>query len=97
MKKLYRMNFDYGRMGSLQGLFVAEESDVENLIGREIYFGEALGKHSEVYGELEASNVTVVSDDQDFITKLVQVIGGGSISGYNPFDYYEQDGDEEEE
>ena len=96
MKKLYEMNFDYGRMGTMQGLFVAEESDMQNLIGQEIYFGEALGKHSEVYGELEASYITVVSDDQEVINIIVQVIGSESISGYNPFDYYEEYEDEEE-
>lgn len=90
MKKLYTMDFDYGRMGKLQGMFVAEESDVENLIGKTLYFGEVLGKHSDIYGELEASDIVVVSDDQDFITKLVEVIGGERISGYNPFDYYEE-------
>lgn len=96
MKKLYRMYFDCGRMGSLEGLFVAEESDMQNLIGREIYFGEVLGKHSEVYGELEASDITVVSDDQNVIDILVQAVGSESISGYNPFDYYEEEEDEEE-
>ena len=96
MKKLYRMNCDYGRMGSLYGMFVAEESDVEKLIGKTLYFGEVLGKHSDIYGELEASDITVVSDNQEVINILVQAIGSESISGYNPFDYYEEDEDEEE-
>ena len=96
MKKLYRMYFEYGRLGGLEGLFVAEESDVGDLIGREIYFGEVLGKHSNVYGKLEASDFTVVCDNQEVIDILVQAMRGESISGYNPFDYYEEDEDEEE-
>jgi hypothetical protein len=36
-------------MGALSGIFVAEEEAVEALIasGKEVYFGEVLGKHSE--------------------------------------------------
>ena len=88
MLNLYAFRWDCGRMGELNGLFVAEESEVEKLLGQEIYFGEVLGKHSEIYGELEGDDLTVKSDDQDFINKLVNVIGSTTISGYNPFDYY---------
>lgn len=91
MKKLYEMVWDCGRMGMLEGLFVAEESDMDALIGKEIYFGEVLGKHSEICGELEARDIDVKSDDQEFIEKLVKVIGHTSISGFNPFDYYEEE------
>lgn len=91
MKKLYIMNFDCGRMGSLEGLFVAEDTDLNGIIGSEVNFGEALGKHSEVYGTLEDSYITEVSEDQDKIEWLVSVIGSDSISGYNPFDYIEEE------
>lgn len=96
MKKLYKFTFNYGRMGSLQGLFVAEEDDLLNLIGTELYFGEALGKHSEVYGPLEAGDVNVLSEDQEKIEWLVDLIGSNSISGYNPFDYAPEEDEEEE-
>lgn len=33
MLKLYRFHWDCGRMGNLEGLFVAEQSEVENLLG----------------------------------------------------------------
>ena len=46
-KKIQRA-VDFGRMGELQGLFVAEELDVQDLIGKEVYFDEVLGKHSEI-------------------------------------------------
>lgn len=75
----------------LEGLFVAEESDMDALMGKEIYFGEVLGKHSEIFGPLEERDITIKNDDEDFINKLVDVIGGESISGYNPFDYYEDE------
>lgn len=40
MLKLYSFYWDCGRMGNLDGLFVAEESTVESAIGKEVYFGE---------------------------------------------------------
>ena len=84
------MCWDCGRMGMLEGLFVAEESDMNALIGKEIYFGEVLGKHSDIFGPLEERDINVKSDDPYFIEKLIEVIGGNSISGFNPFDYYEE-------
>lgn len=97
MKKLYQFNFSCGRMGSLEGIFIAESSEVEALIGKEIYFGEVLGKHSEVSGLLEESDLQVLTDDQDFIETFERVLWTGTISGYNPLDYYDPDEDDEEE
>ena len=44
MKKLYSFELDWGRMGSLEGLFIAEEKDVKDIIGKNVQFGEVLGK-----------------------------------------------------
>ena len=84
MRKLYRMVWDCGRMGFLEGIFIADEVDVENLIGKTVYFGEVLGKHSEIFGEIERGDITELSDDQEFIDKFSELIGP---VGYNPFDY----------
>jgi len=89
MKKIYKFYWDCGRMGELEGLFIADSKDVKQIIGHEIYFGEVLGKHSEIYGELKKGDLTVKTDDQDFIAKFIVIFGEGTISGYNPFDYYE--------
>ena len=91
MKKIYVFYWDCGRMGSLDGLFVAEESDIEKVIGKEVYFGEVLGKHSEIYGMLEESDLTVKTDDQEFIRKFIDIFDMGTISGYNPLDYYKEE------
>jgi hypothetical protein len=96
MKKLYEFNWDCGRMGDLNGLFIAEEGDINNLIGEEIYFGEVLGKHSEIHGVLEEKELTVKSEDQDFISKLEDLLGS-TISGYNPVDYYEPEEEEDDD
>lgn len=90
MKKIYEFNWDCGQMGELEGLFIAEEFDIEKLIGKEIYFGEVLGKHSEIFGILEEKDLIVKSDDQDFIQKFIEIMGDSTISGYNPIDYYEE-------
>lgn len=90
MKKLYRLDWNYGRMGSVQGLFVADEENVKEAFGKTVYFGEVLGKHSDVSGELDKEDLEIVSEDEVFITKLVEVIGKTNISGYNPLDYLEE-------
>ena len=88
MKKLYEFQLDCGRMGELSGLFIAETFDIKNLIGETIYFGEVLGKHSEIIcDEFDEVNVIVKSEDQELITKLYNVFKSNSISGYNPLDY----------
>lgn len=53
MKKLWKFELDWGRMGTLEGLFVSEPEPLMELIGKEIYFGECLGKHSEVVDKME--------------------------------------------
>ena len=88
MNKLYQFHWDCGRMGHLYGLFIAEEADVSEVVGEEIYFGEVLGKHSEIVGTLEEGDLTVKSEDQDLIKKL-QGIFGDHLSGFNPLDYYD--------
>ncbi|ADQ53308.1 hypothetical protein 65p300 [Aeromonas phage 65] len=50
MLKLYRFYWDAGRGGSVEGLFVEDSEVVEKYIGSDVYFGEILGKHSEVEG-----------------------------------------------
>ena len=97
--KIYRMEVYFGRSGDLSGLFVADSAELENLFGRTIYFGEVLGKHSDVHFTLRPAHVTVVSDDADFVSKFIEVMGNGTISGLNPLDYYNPDdweGDEDE-
>lgn len=95
MLKLYQFFWDCGRMGDLDGLFVADESIVESAIGKEVYFGEVLGKHSEVYGTLDEIDLRVVSEDQEKIECLVSLLGT-SISGFNPLEYIQEQDSEDE-
>ncbi len=91
MKKLYKFHWDCGRMGDVNGLFVADENEINSTMGKDIYFGEILGKHSQVHGKLTESDLIVKSDDQDFIEKLVEIIGSTNISGYNPLSYISEE------
>jgi len=88
MKTLYRYHMDCGRMGNVTGLFVADSVKVKTAIGRQVYFGEILGKHSEIYGTLEAGEIEALTTDRDFIEKAekLKVVP----SGYNPLDYLEE-------
>ncbi len=88
MKKLYRFYWDYGRMGNVHGLFIMEEERVLAAIGKECYFGEILGKHSEVNGTLTIDDLTVLSEDQKFIQQFEEIVG--TEFGYNPVECAEE-------
>jgi hypothetical protein len=85
---LYKFYWNCGRMGDVEGLFCATESEVNNAIGKKLYFGEILGKHSEIFGELKAEDITLLSSDQEFTHKFQEVTKGISL-GYNPLAYIE--------
>ena len=95
-KKLYSFELDYGRSGYLEGLFIAEEDEIKNLIGKEVYFGEVLGKHSEVYDDMTEEMFTVIDVPSEVVSILEEKVGA-NISGYNPLEYYEEAEDEEED
>lgn len=87
-KKLYKFEWDE-IYGLVAGLFIEDESVVNEAIGKEISFGEVLGKHSEVYGALKESDLEVlVSDEEE-----VEILGKYNFIpfGYNPLEYiYEE-------
>jgi hypothetical protein len=83
VKQLYKFGWHF-RGGDVEGIFVADSSKVEGTYGEQIYFGEILGKHSEVGGDLKREDMTVLTDDQDFIAKFEQYVG--SSFGYNPLE-----------
>lgn len=88
MKGIYRFKCDCGRMGELSGIFVADSADVEKLIGSHVYFGEVLGKNSEVEGEIEEDEIELVTDNES----CVEMFEFFNLStGYNPFDYLNED------
>jgi len=88
-KALYKFHWDCGRMGGISGLFVADTVEIDRALGEEVYFGQVLGKHSEIFGTLDPEDIQVATDDQEFIAKLVEIFGSPLISGLNPLHYME--------
>lgn len=86
MKAIYKFHFDCGRQGMLEGIFVAEKEDVEILVeeGIEVYFGEVLGKHSEIYGPIQDVDLSFVTDSQDAVNVVLDL---DLSTGFNPFSY----------
>lgn len=98
-KAVYSFYEDCGRMGDLSGVFLTEKRKVEELIGTEVYFGEVLGKHSEIYFVIEEPMIEMISDNPELIAifeKYPQL-----ESGYDPVNIWEcgnkwsWDGDDE--
>lgn len=85
MEKVYSFYWDCNRQGSLDGMFVADEKEVEEAIGAHLYFGEVLGKHSEIYGTLEEKDITVLSDDPKDVEVIKRLVPKGT--GFNPLHY----------
>lgn len=90
MKHLYRFFWDCGRQGDVDGLFIATDEQVAAGLGKHVYFGEILGKHSEIYGELEEGDVEIVSSDSEKVAWLEELLGS-SVSGHNPLDYIREE------
>lgn len=84
---LVEMSLDYGRMGDLKGLFLVDKADFElaQKLNPQVYFGEVLGKHSEVYCDFNEMSFAVKTDDSAKIAVLKEI--GVVSSGHNPFDY----------
>jgi hypothetical protein len=85
-KAVYKLNVSCGRGGNLTGLFIAKKNHVKLLLENklEVYFGEVLGKHSDIYGKIEEEEIVFVSDSQD----VIDVIETHQLeNGFNPFGY----------
>ena len=83
MKKLWKFQWDscYAFVG---GLFVATDEEVKDLIGKEIYFGEYEGKHSELFGTIDEEDITLVSENP----VVVEAVGD---FGLNPLEFLEEE------
>ena len=87
MKKgIYKFSLDCGRSGDLQGVFIATDQHVKKLINSKIvvYFGEVLGKHSEVFSAIEKKHIKLLTNE----VNAVEVVEKFDLSnGFNPFEY----------
>lgn len=88
MEKLYKFNWDCGRMGEVEGIFIASEKEIKEKIGEEVYFGEILGKHSDVFGVLDKKDLQEIKLSENTLKEIKEVLGT-TISGYNPLEFIE--------
>jgi len=83
---LWKMKFEYGRQGTVEGLFVAADEEVASLVGQTMSFGEILGKHSDVEVGLEACDFRKIDVDAETVAKVSKQLGT-TWSGHNPLKY----------
>jgi len=68
-------------------VFIATKQEINKIMGKQIYFGEVLGKHSEIVCDLDRDDLTLVTGDP----KIVKLFEEHNLeSGYNPLDYYDE-------
>lgn len=94
-KAVYKFHKDCGRMGELDGLLIASTEEVRVLCeaGLDVYFGEVLGKHSEVTGVIKSNMFKLVSESHE----VIEVIEKFDLqNGFDPFDYTLTSADREE-
>lgn len=85
---LYKYSEYFGRMGALEGLFFASADEIAQYRNTEIHFGEVLGKHSDIVGEMNDETLQLITDDPDVVALLRPF---GISTGVNPFDYIAED------
>lgn len=95
---LYRYRW-IRRDGIIEGLFITDKNSLLDGVEETVHFGEVLGKYSDVSGELKFEHLDLISDDQDYIQKTLEIFKTKTLSGYNPLEYVvkEEDTDEEHE
>ena len=93
-ESIYEFFLDCGRMGELEGYFIATDQDVLDFITKqpEVDFGEVLGKHSNISATITGEHIKKVSSDPEAIRVVRDIFKCAcTIMGYNPFDYCELD------
>lgn len=88
MNGVYKFCAYFGRMGELNGVFVANEYEIDKLMGQTVYFGEALGKHSDIHCVITEENTQLITQDETIIQLFLD---NDLTTGFNPLDYVDDD------
>lgn len=104
-KYLYEFTLDCGRQGYIESVFIATEEDVKSIIGKRVYFGEVLGKHSEIectlkkedFRKIEGVSQNTLVELEDIFPQACDYNDVTIISGHNPFEYLEEEYEDEDE
>lgn len=82
MRKLYEYLENFGRMGTLSGRMLLTDEEHAGLLGKSIWVGDELGKHSEVEVTFSNETVRLVTDNQEFLA-MAEKLGVSLHSGFD--------------
>ena len=91
--KLYRFKWESHQPNSLEGLLIATPQQIEQQVGKFVYFGEILGSTQRFYGWLEADDFEVLPVPLNCVIELRETLGE-RVSGVYPFDYIVEEEEE---
>lgn len=83
-KLVWRFVVDLGRMGRLDSVFTAEEDAVFDAIGKRVYFGEILGKHSDIDLDLRSEDFVKLCEEPQMVEAFERF---SFACGYNPLEF----------
>jgi hypothetical protein len=84
-------------MGHLESIFICKPEIVERLYGKTIFFGEVLGKHSDIFCIVDPNDIQLLDVKDSTVEDLVAVFVKDvslpyyTISGHNPLEYIDKD------
>jgi hypothetical protein len=85
--KLYKYSEYFGRMGSLQSVFVSDEDVVNHMrAAGQVYLGEVLGKHSEITATIDEKTLRELPESQEVVAFFREHLNG--LVGYNIIDSF---------
>ncbi len=100
-KAVYTFDCDFYRGGSVCGTFVQEIQKIDDAKRQDhsIYFGEVLGKHSQIEAYFSDLDLKKITDDEKLVDAFEEILrlANKTHFGYNPFDYIEEYDDEEDD
>lgn len=89
---LYRFLWENYKDGNIECLFLAEQAEVDALIGKQVAFGDVLGRNSDVGGVIEENDFTLIPLSENTLQELLIAFPDKILSGYFPEEneYYEE-------
>jgi len=98
MLKLFVFHADWGRMGTVESVFMGSEEDVAKMYGKTVYLGDILGKHSDVSVDIDEDSFEVHKIDEATIAILLKIFGHhisgcdllGTFMDYMEEGYYDE-------
>lgn len=88
-KKIYKYVLGMHHSSDIEGIFIMSDEQlksIKEMKGREVYYGEIAGKHSEVRCELNYKDVEIVSSDEKEIQFFERLFPNGV--GFNFLNYW---------